>query len=103
MIRVSVLYPNSDNVKFDVNYYKNNHLPMISNALGDTLKGLELDLGLSSRSDQPAPYVAIAHLKFDDIASFQSAFIPHAQSFAADVINYSNVKGELQISEIIEL
>jgi len=104
MIKISVMYPNSEDVQFDVNYYKNSHLPMIVETLGDALKGLELDLGLSGRiSGGLAPYVAIAHLKFDNLAAFQSAFGPYAETFAADVKNYSNVQGELQISELIKL
>lgn len=102
MIKVSVMYPNSKDVKFDAEYYKNSHLPMLIKALGDSLKGLELDLGLAGKTPgELAPYVAIAHLKFDDVASFQASFGPHAEVFAADVKNYSNVDGELQISELI--
>lgn len=96
------MYPNGKDVKFDSDYYINSHLPMIANALGDALKGLELDLGVASRvPGQPAPYFAIAHLKFDDVAAFQAAFGPHAKDFAADVKNYSNVDGQLQISNLI--
>jgi len=96
------MYPNGKDVKFDSDYYINSHLPMIVNTLGDALKGLELDLGVASRvPGQPAPYVAIAHLKFDDVAAFQATFGPHAKDFAADVKNYSNVDGQLQISNLI--
>lgn len=102
MIKVSVMYPNSKDVVFNSDYYINSHLPMIKNALGDALKGLELDLGIGSRiPGEPAPYVAIAHLKFNNVASFQAAFVPHAEVFAADIKNYSNVAGELQISEVV--
>jgi len=96
------MYPNGKDVKFDSDYYINSHLPMIVNTLGDALKDLELDLGVASRvPGQPAPYVAIAHLKFDDVAAFQAAFGPHAKDFTADVKNYSNVDGQLQISNLI--
>ncbi len=102
MIKVSVMYPNSKDVKFDADYYQNKHLPMVSKLVGSALKGLELDLGMAGRiPGELAPYVAIAHLKFDDVASFQAAFGPHAETIAADVKNYSNVQGELQISELI--
>ena len=104
MIKVSVMYPNSKDVKFDVDYYKTSHLPMISKALGTALKGLELDLGIGSRvPGEPALYIAIAHLLFEDVATFKASFGPHAAVFAADIKNYSNVKGELQISELITL
>ncbi|TDD98692.1 EthD family reductase [Flavobacterium cellulosilyticum] len=102
MIKVSVLYPNGPETKFDVDYYKNTHLPMIAQALGDALIGMELNIGLGGRvPGELAPYVAIAHLNFDSIASFKTSFEPHAATFAADVPNYTNVAGELQISEII--
>jgi uncharacterized protein (TIGR02118 family) len=102
MIKVSVMYPNGPETTFDVDYYKNSHLPMIAAAVGDALKGLELNIGLGGRiPGELAPYVAIAHLTFDSVASFQSSFGPHAAKFAADVPNYTNVKGELQISEIV--
>jgi uncharacterized protein (TIGR02118 family) len=102
MIKVSVMYPNGPETKFDVDYYKNSHLPMIAESLGDALKGIEFNIGLAGRvPGELAPYVAIAHLTFDSVATFQSSFAPHAEKFAADVPNYTNVEGELQISEII--
>lgn len=102
MIKVSVMYPNSKDVQFNADYYQNKHLPMIAKHVGSALKGLELDLGIASRvPGEPAPYVAVAHLLFDDVASFQEAFGPHAATFAADVKNYSNVQGVLQISELV--
>lgn len=101
MIKVSVMYPNGKDVKFDTEYYKNTHLPMVSKLVGDAILELELDLGIAGRiPGEPAPYVAIAHMKFEDIASFNSSFGPHAEVLAADLKNYSNVKGELQISEL---
>lgn len=102
MIKVSVLYPNSKDAHFDVAYYKNTHLPLLVKLVGSALKGLELDLGMGSRvPEEPAPYVAIAHLKFESVEAFQESFGPHAEVFAEDVKNYTNIQGELQISELI--
>ena len=102
MIKVSVMYPNGANTQFNIDYYKNVHLPMVTKALGDDLKGMEFSVGIGGRiPGELAPYVAVVDLKFDSIASFQAAFGPHAATFAADVPNYTNVQGELQISEII--
>ena len=38
MTKVSVLYPNGANKKFDMDYYCNTHLPLVSRLLGDALK-----------------------------------------------------------------
>jgi uncharacterized protein (TIGR02118 family) len=101
MIKVSVMYPNGPKTKFDSEYYKNSHLPMIAETLGDALKGIEYNMGIGGRiPGELAPYVAIAHLTFDSVESFKSSFGPHAEKFSTDVPNYTNVEGELQISEI---
>lgn len=103
MIKVSVMYPNRKDVQFDAHYYQTKHLPLVTKLVGSALKRLELDLGvLITIPLESAPYIAIAHLLFDDITSFQDAFGPHAATFAADVKNYSNVEAELQISELIQ-
>ncbi|MFT5253202.1 MAG: hypothetical protein ACI87N_002231 [Flavobacteriales bacterium] len=102
MIKVSVMYPNGTETKFDVDYYKNSHLPMVVSSLGDALKGVEFSVGIGGRiPGELAPYVAVVDLKFESVAAFQAAFGPHAAVFAADVPNYTNVQGELQICEIL--
>ena len=63
-----------------------------------------LTVGLAGRAPgEAAPYTVIVDLKFDTMESFQASFFPHAETFAADIPNYTNVKGELQISEIVSL
>ena len=96
------MYPNSKEVKFDMDYYKNRHLPLLSKKLGTNLIGLELEFGIAgSAPENTAPYIAIAHLLFKNMASFKTAFTLHLETFAADVNNYSNVKRHNQISEPI--
>ncbi len=96
------MYPNGPDTKFDSDYYKNSHLPMIAEALGDSLKGIEFNIGIGGRvPGELAPFIAIVHLTFESIEAFQSSFGPHAEKFAADVPSYTNVEGELQISEIV--
>ena len=34
MIKVSVLYPNGNGAKFDMNYYLKSHMPMVQQKLG---------------------------------------------------------------------
>lgn len=102
MIKVSVMYPNGTDTKFDIDYYKNSHLPMVVESLGEALKGIEFSLGIGGRiPGELAPYVVVVDLKFESVAAFQAAFGPHAAKFAADVPNYTTVQGELQISEIL--
>lgn len=102
MVKVSVLYPNGPTTKFDTEYYKNSHLPMIAESLGDALKGMEFNIGVvGSPLGKEAPFVAMAHLSFETLETFQKSFGSHAQKFVDDVPNYTNVEGIIQISEIV--
>jgi uncharacterized protein (TIGR02118 family) len=101
MIKVSVLYPNGTNNKFDMNYYLAKHIPMVKQKLGSACKGLAVDQGITGGApDAPAAYVAMAHLTFDSLEAFQKAFGPHAEAIMGDVPNYTNSQPTVQISQI---
>jgi uncharacterized protein (TIGR02118 family) len=102
MIKVSVLYPNSENLVFDKEYYLNKHVPLVSELLGESLKNVQVDFGLTNgRSDKSAIYVVITHLTFDSIESFQNIFPIHAEELLSDIPRFTNSRPQLQISEII--
>ncbi|MBU2945113.1 EthD family reductase [Zobellia uliginosa] len=102
MIKVSVLYTNSETVEFNHEYYSNTHIPMVQSLVGSALKKVEVEKGLGGRvPGELAPFVTIANLYFDSLEEFQKSFGPHAEKFAADVPNYSNVDGIIQISELV--
>lgn len=101
MIKISVYYPNSAGVKFDMNYYVSNHLPMVQKKLGPALKGVAAEQGIAGGTPgTPALYVAVGHLMCDSVEAFQTAFAPHAEAIMADVPNYTNVQPTIQISEV---
>jgi len=101
MIKISVYYPNSSGVKFDMNYYVNRHLPMVQKKVGPALKAVGAEQGVAGAAPgSPAPYVAVGHLMFDSVEAFQSAFAPHAEAIMADVANYTNVQPIIQIAEV---
>jgi uncharacterized protein (TIGR02118 family) len=101
MIKVSVLYPNEEDKKFDMDYYLNSHIPMVQEKLGDALKGGAVEQGLGGvEPGSPAIYVAMAHLLFDSVETFQSAFGPHSEAIMADVPNYTDIQPTIQISEV---
>jgi len=102
MIKVTILYPNGDGKKFDMDYYSTTHMPMIARLLGDSLKKFEIDKGIAGRTpDDPIPYLAIGYLYFDRLSAFQNSFRPHAEKIVNDVPNYTNIQPVLQISEIL--
>lgn len=101
MIKVSVMYPNSSDANFDIEYYCNTHMPMVEGLLGDSLKGGNVDYGLAGGApNEMAPFIAMGHMIFDSVDSFQNAFGPHAEKIMADIPNYTNTQPQIQISEI---
>lgn len=101
MIKVSVMYPNSSDAIFDIDYYCNIHLPMVGELLGDSLKGGNVDFGLAGGAPgEIAPFIAMGHMLFDSVDSFRSAFGPQAELIMADAPNYTNMHPQIQISEI---
>ena len=63
MIKVSVMYPNKDGAKFDHDYYKNKHMPLVKARMGDACKYYTVDKGLAGGAPgAPATYVGMCHI-----------------------------------------
>jgi uncharacterized protein (TIGR02118 family) len=101
MIKVTVMYPNAPDAKFDMNYYVTRHLPMVRDKCAPECQSIAAESGLAGGTPgAPAPYIAVGHLTFDSLAAFQKAFGPNARDIAADVPNYTNTQPVIQISEV---
>ncbi|WDE00005.1 EthD family reductase [Thalassomonas actiniarum] len=101
MIKVSVLYPNSEQAKFNLDYYCNSHMPMVQDKLGNACKKVAVESGLcGAKPEAAAPYIAMGHLYFDSLAEYQQAFAPHAEDILSDIPNYTNTQPEIQISQV---
>jgi len=103
MIKVTILYPNSEGKTFDMDYYSKKHMPMLAELMGDSLKLIEIDKGISGRTpDEPTPYLAIGYLYFDQLSAYQNSFGPNAEKIVGDIPNYTNVQPVVQISEVLQ-
>lgn len=101
MIKVSVIYPNDEGNRFDMDYYVSKHVPLCQQLLGAALQRVEIDEGLSGAApDSRPPYVAAVHLYFESTTAFYEAFGPHASEILKDVPNYTNVKPMTQIAKL---
>ena len=101
MIKVSVMYPNAADARFDMKYYLDRHMPMVGKLLGGALKSMNVEEGLAGGAPgAPAPYVAMCHLFFDSVDAFQAVFAQHSGVILADIPNYTNTQPTLQISQV---
>ena len=78
MIKVSVMYPYTPGVRFDHDYYKTKHMPLVKARMGDACKYYTIDKGLAGGAPgAPATYVGMCHIFADSVDAFQTAFGPH--------------------------
>lgn len=102
MIRVSVMYPNNGG-SFKMDYYLNNHKPLVHKLLDKySLVRMDVDKGVgTAQPGAPAPYIAVAHLVFDNVEAMQKGLQTHDPELAADLVNFTDIQPLFQISEIM--
>ena len=95
MIRVSVMYPKGG--KFDFDYYANQHMKLVHNLLDPFgLVKSEVDKGIGD-----SPFTAIGHLVFKTAEDMQKGLEAHDPELAADLVNFSDIQPQFQVSEIL--
>lgn len=102
MIHTATIYPNGEGKKFDMDYYLNKHIPLLKALLGDSIKIISIDRGLSGGSpDSPVPFVAIGHMYFETMSALQNSMTPAViEKLKVDIPNYTNIEAIVQISVV---
>lgn len=102
MIKVSVMYPNRPGARFDHDYYRDRHLPLVVRCMGNHLERYTIDRGLAGgMPGDPPACVAQCHLYCTSVEAFQSGFAPHADEIVGDIAHYTDIAPVLQVSEVI--
>ena len=103
MIKVTILYPNADGKKFDMDYYLNKHIPMVKTLFAGALKLTAIDKGIAGGAPgSQAPFVVICYFYFDNISAFQNAMKVNGSKIQGDIPNYTDIQPVIQISEVVE-
>jgi uncharacterized protein (TIGR02118 family) len=92
MIKVSVMYPKSDGVTFDIDYYKTTHMAIVDRTMKPSK--WEIDSGMDG------PYIAIGHLYFESPEALAAAMGEGAEAMA-DIPNFTNAEAAMQVSEVV--
>ena len=103
MIKISFLYPNKENAKFDHDYFVNKHMVLAiekQRSLG--LLQFDIEKGIAGGSpDAMAPYIAMGHIYFDSMEKFQISMEQVGEELMADVANFTDIEPIVQISEVL--
>lgn len=102
MIKVSVMYPHQPNARFDHDYYRDKHMPLVQTRMGAACRFYTVDKGLAGGGPgEPPTYVAMCHIYCDSPEAFGAAFGPHAEEILADIPKYTDLAPVIQISEVV--
>lgn len=102
MIKVSVMYPNEPGARFDHDYYRDTHMPLVKERMGDACLFYTVDRGLAGGApDQPPTYVGMCDIYCESVESFQAGFGPHAQEILGDIANHTDLSPVMQISDVV--
>lgn len=102
MIKFNVIYPYQDGARFDHDYYREKHMPLLAERLGDACISYTIDKGLAGREPgSPPPFLAACSVLSESAEKLQRALEPHSQEVRADVKNYTDVTPVVWISEVV--
>jgi uncharacterized protein (TIGR02118 family) len=103
MVRLSLLYPQTAESHFSMEYYINSHIPMVISKLKHMgLKRIHIEEGVGDEiPGMPAPFAAIGYLTFNSVDELQQGFDKHGSEIMGDIPNFTNVKPLIQVSRIM--
>ena len=88
--------------RFDHDYYRDKHLPLVKDRMGEHLHHYTIDRGLSGGQPGTAPtYVGMCHLYCASLEEFQAGFGPYSAEILGDIPNYTDLAPVMQISEVV--
>jgi uncharacterized protein (TIGR02118 family) len=102
VIKFNVLYPAQEGARFDHDYYREKHMPMVAARLGSACQHYSVDSGLAGGQPGAAsPYLAGCSIFSPSTEALQRALGPHLDEIMADIKNYTNAQPLIWISEVV--
>lgn len=102
MIKISIMYPHTPGARFDHDYYRDTHMPLVAARLGAACLRYTVDKGLAGGAPgEPPTYVAACAFYVDTLEAFNAAFGPHAKEIRGDIANYTDIVPVKQVSEVV--
>ena len=102
MIKLSVMYPYQVGARFDHDYYRDHHMPLLKTRMGGYCRYYTIEKGLGgTEPGSPPVYLAMCHVYCDSLEDMQTGLGPHMAEIVADIANYTDVAPVQQISEVV--
>lgn len=92
---LTILYPNGEGVRWDVEKYRTGHMPLIMKLYGaSAIKRFELRKGASGQTGGAPKYIGTVNIYVANQQAFDAAGKQHGQTLRDDVPNFSSVMPE---------
>jgi uncharacterized protein (TIGR02118 family) len=102
MFKVSVMYPNQEGARFDIDYYRTQHMELVRKHMRPFgLVRTEVLKGISGTGGQPAPFICIGNLYFETVDGYERGIAAAAGALRSDIPNFTDVTPVRQVSEIM--
>lgn len=102
MIKVNIMYPYAEGARFDHEYYRDQHMPLVKARLGDSCAYYTVEKGLAGRAPgSPPPFVAMCAFICDSVESYEAAIREYRPEILADLPKYTDIQPIVQYSEIV--
>jgi len=99
-ISVTVKYPNKEGSRFNLDYYINNHLLLMTEKFGEAMLSLNACNGIATPNPEVAPpYQVMAIMEIKSLEMFKDVFSQHGAEINGDFTNYTDVEPVIQISD----
>lgn len=100
MVIVSVLYPNTAGSRFDYDYYRETHLPLVRELLEPS--GMRsMNYVIPTGDANTVPFRLIAELRFETMEATNAALLAHGAKTQADIVNFTDITPHIVIGDEI--
>ncbi len=99
-VSMQVIYPIMDGTAFDHDYYRETHMKLVAEHMGDHIQSMVITKGLAGGPDVPPGFFAVATFVFADQQTMATA-LSNAGPVQADVSNFTNTVPAILIGEVI--
>jgi uncharacterized protein (TIGR02118 family) len=101
MYCLTVTYPKSEGSSFDLDYYRDKHVPLCARLFADHgFRGAVLRSAEGRGPGSADLNHASVDLLFDSQEQLQAALAAGGQEVSADVVNYTDVKPRMSFGEV---
>ena len=100
MIVVSVTYPAAEGSRFDLDYYREKHMPLVQSRWGTCgLTDAQFLRGVGMPGGGPFAYHLTALFTFETQSGFERAAQEHGREVMSDIKNFTNARPVVQLNE----